>query len=192
MEETMNKSKHVFSKSMTVLLFTALLIAGSSSLAFAEEEAKGGKFGNMFLSTWESATKYSLEMAKTMPEDLYTFKPTPEIMSFAEQNVHTAGVIMFFASKIKGTEPPKDRPKAEGMSKQDIFTLLKKAFAAGKDAIVNLSDEEAHKKVHLWGDVNLKKALVVFLMRDHTTHHRGQMIIYLRLKGKKPPQYSGF
>jgi uncharacterized damage-inducible protein DinB len=32
-----------------------------------------------------------------------------------------------------------------------------------------------------------------FVGADHITHHRGQIVVYLRLNGIKPPQYrSGF
>jgi uncharacterized damage-inducible protein DinB len=30
------------------------------------------------------------------------------------------------------------------------------------------------------------------LMHDHHTHHRGQIIVYLRLNGLKPPKYVGW
>lgn len=182
------KSKHMTLSVMVVLMVTVLFNNG----LFAGEEAKGGNFAKMFLPTWENAGKYSLEVAKLMPEEHYKFKPTPEVMTFAEQTVHTAGVIIFFSSKIKGVEPPKERPKASEMSKADIVKLMEKAFAMGKKAIANLGNEEAHKKIHVFGDINLMKVQVVLLMRDHTTHHRGQMIPYLRLKGLKPPRYSGF
>ena len=37
-----------------------------------------------------------------------------------------------------------------------------------------------------------KWKLILFGM-DHVTHHRGQMVVYLRLNGIKPPQYrSGY
>jgi uncharacterized damage-inducible protein DinB len=31
---------------------------------------------------------------------------------------------------------------------------------------------------------------VLMLAWDHTTHHRGQLIVYLRLKGIKPTDYK--
>ncbi|NJL74904.1 MAG: hypothetical protein HC892_07620 [Saprospiraceae bacterium] len=30
------------------------------------------------------------------------------------------------------------------------------------------------------------------LMNDHLTHHRAQMIVYLRLKDVQPPKYVGW
>jgi uncharacterized damage-inducible protein DinB len=33
---------------------------------------------------------------------------------------------------------------------------------------------------------------ILILMHDHQTHHLGQLIVYLRLKGIKPPDYIGW
>jgi len=30
------------------------------------------------------------------------------------------------------------------------------------------------------------------LLNDHQTHHRGQLVVYLRLNGIKPPAYIGW
>jgi uncharacterized damage-inducible protein DinB len=127
-----------------------------------------------------------------MPEEHYNFKPTPEIMSFGEQVVHTAGASFWFGSKIAGEPNPAKEFKAEGKSKAEIIEHLKKSFDYIEKAITNLSDEEAAKVIPLFGELKLAKAQTLLTIRDHTTHHRGQMVIYLRLKGIKPPQYVGW
>lgn len=33
---------------------------------------------------------------------------------------------------------------------------------------------------------------ILLLLHDHQTHHIGQVIVYLRLKGIKPPAYVGW
>nr|WP_262481137.1 DinB family protein [Algibacter pectinivorans] len=33
------------------------------------------------------------------------------------------------------------------------------------------------------------KRQILLLLADHITHHRGQMLVYMRLKGIKPPRY---
>ena len=38
----------------------------------------------------------------------------------------------------------------------------------------------------------MSKRQILVLMNDHLTHHRGQMIVYVRLKGVKPPAYKGW
>jgi uncharacterized damage-inducible protein DinB len=180
---TRPKVLHLFVMLIAIL---AIIMAGSSALY------AGGKFAKEFLPTWQRARDYSIKFAEAMPEEHYNFKPTPEIMSFAEQVVHTAGASFWFASKITaGPNPAKDF-KAEGKSKTEIIEHLKKSFDYVEKAITNLSDEEAVKVIPLFGELKLTKAQTLLTIRDHTTHHRGSMVIYLRLKGIKPPQYVGW
>jgi uncharacterized damage-inducible protein DinB len=36
------------------------------------------------------------------------------------------------------------------------------------------------------------KLQILNIIQDHVTHHRGQLIVYLNLKGIKPPEYVGW
>jgi len=163
-----------------------LMLAGSAGLMAIEAT---GDFGRDFLKTLQDAKAYSIEMAELMPEEHYNFKPTPEIMSFGEQVAHTASSTYWFLSKMTGKENPGKGFKAEGKSKAEIVKYLKDSFDYAEKVLAGLTDAEASEKVHLWGDVNLKKSQVFLMARDHITHHRGAMVIYLRLKGIKPAEY---
>jgi uncharacterized damage-inducible protein DinB len=151
-----------------------------------------GSFVKEFIPTWQRAKEYSIKFAEAMPEEHYNFKPTPEIMSFGEQVVHTAGASFWFASKIIGEPSPAKEFKAEGKSKAQIIEHLKKSFDYVEKALNGLKDSEVESVIPLFGDLKLSKAQTFMTIRDHTTHHRGQMVIYLRLKGIKPPQYVGW
>jgi len=37
--------------------------------------------------------------------------------------------------------------------------------------------------------LNRTKRQILLLLADHITHHRGQMLVYMRLNGLKPPRY---
>jgi uncharacterized damage-inducible protein DinB len=175
--------------SRVMIMATVILMCGSVGI-FASEAAPG-TFAKEFLPVLKNAKAYSVEMAELMPEEHYSFKPTPEIMSFGEQVAHTAGVTYWMISKLKGSANPGRGFKAKGKSKAEIIKFLKESYDYMHKALSGLSDEEASKKIHLWGDVNVTKAQTFLLNRDHITHHRGSMVIYLRLKGIKPAEYRG-
>ncbi|UCH94924.1 MAG: DinB family protein [Candidatus Aminicenantes bacterium] len=180
----------LYSSVMMIILVTIMLV-GSFEL-YAGTPGKGGAFGKEVIPLWQRAKDYSVKFAEAMPEEHYKFKPTPEIMSFGEQVVHTGGASFWFASKITGEPNPGKDFKAEGKSKAEIIEYLKKSFDYVEKTLTHLSDEEAAKKIHLFGQLHLTKAQTFMTIRDHTTHHRGQMVIYLRLKGIKPPEYVGW
>ena len=162
----------------TLFFFLICLPLAAGEDGFAADFGKG----------WAGAESYLMEMTESMPADAYGFKPTPEIWTFGKQAAHIADVIFTIASKVKGEENPGKGFEAEGKNKAEIIAYLTKAFAYSKGVLAGLDDKAAQEKVKIWG-MDAMKASWFRMMRDHTTHHRGQMVIYLRLKGIKPPEY---
>ena len=138
----MSRSKGFYLNVMLIAVL-AIMVAGSVELY------AGGTFAKEFLPTWQRAEDYSVKFAEAMPEEHYNFKPTPEIMSFGEQVVHTAGASFWFGSKLTGEPNPAKEFKSEGKSKAEIIEHLKKSFDYVEKAITNLSDEEAAKVINV-------------------------------------------
>ncbi len=59
-----------------------------------------------------------------------------------------------------------------------------------RDSVKDVTDEQMGEIVETFAGPLTKEAVCWFL-RDHMTHTRGQMVIYLRLNGIEPPQYGG-
>ncbi len=186
-----NLNRRIRFKSILFVLTIVMTFSGIQLFA-AEPAPATGSFAKSFLPTWERAKDYSLEVAKLMPEEHYGYKPTPEISTFAGHLMHTVSSVSFFTGKLTGTAPQIKDNKEEGKTKAQVIELLTKAFDNAHKALEGLTDAEAAKKIHVFGELHLTKSQVVLLMRDHTTHHRGGLVIYLRLKGIKPPQFRGF
>src|SRR5262245_32522220 len=78
------------------MLFAALVCAVIAVAAFAQADAKkaaGDKRSpivNETASNWKRAKKWTLDYIDAMPEGAMSFKPTPEVRSFAEQMLHLA------------------------------------------------------------------------------------------------------
>ena len=141
-------------------------------------------------NVWIKAKEYTLEFAQAMPDDRYGFKPTPEVFSFAEQLVHIAGSNYWFFSALKGEKPPlsEEALKAQGKSKDDVVKLLKESFALGDAYVEALTESTALEELEV-GKNKIAKWKVLLFAVDHLTHHRGQLVVYLRLNGTKPPEY---
>lgn len=143
-----------------------------------------------FSGLWERSKAYSTEMAEAMPENRYGFRPTDDTRTFAEQLLHVAGANTFFASQVGTTPPPSQDLEAAGKSKAQIIQLLSESFDYAATVLESLDLEQSEERIQVVGQ-SLTKWEVLLLMRDHVTHHRGQMIVYLRLNGIEPPQYVG-
>ncbi len=146
------------------------------------------------IKVWEQTKAYTMEFAEAMPEEKFGFKPTEEVFSYAEQLLHLAGGNYWFFATMKGEKSPQpeDAFKAEGKTKIDVVKVVGDSFAFGDEVVSGLTEDAMQKEV-AWGKNTLALWKILLFCVDHITHHRGQMVVYLRLNGITPPQYrSGF
>ncbi len=167
------------------------LAMGSSDRLFASESYS---MVPVLKNVWNQAKAYTMEFAETMPDEKYGFKPTEEVYSFAGQLLHLAGANFWFFASIKGEKSP--HPEAaldpEGKSKDEVVALVEESFKYGDAVVEELTDEMANKEMTMGKNKLILWKVLLFCV-DHITHHRGQMVVYLRLNGIKPPEYrSGF
>jgi len=178
--------------------FVGTVAAGAGTLTLASASrlfASGSvSMAPTLKSVWIKAKEYTMEFAQAMSDDQYGFKPTKEVFSFADQLLHIAGSNYWFFSALKGEKPPvpEEELKSEGKSKDDVLKILKESFALGDGYVDGLTDEVANEELAVGKNKIIKWKLVLFAV-DHLSHHRGQMVVYLRLNGIKPPEYrSGY
>src|SRR4249920_3173162 len=96
---------------------------------------------------WKDATEYTLEFAKTMPEEDYAFKPVPEEMSFGEQLKHIAGNMVWLSSSyLNGAKTTLD-PMNAGNSKKEIIAVLEKSFAYAAETVDHLNEKMLNQQV---------------------------------------------
>lgn len=150
------------------------------------------------LSKWKGMKSYTIEVAEAMPEEKYSFKPVADENSFGFQLVHMAGNMYYLSAKfIRGVEPPVDlkamydKVNNNQLSKKEIITYLVQAFDYAETTIAQMTDKNLEEELDYWGGHSTKRK-IVFLLNDHQTHHRGQLVVYLRLNDIKPPAYRGW
>lgn len=141
-------------------------------------------------SEWERAKRGALDFIDSMPDDKLTFRPVPEILSFAGQFLHVAEYNYVFGAAVFGTANPNTVAKAEEQPELWAKPALHDFAAASYDFLIGgipaltpeaLEEEVAFFKWNLTRRIALGKAL------EHHAHHRGQTAIYFRLQGMKPP-----
>jgi uncharacterized damage-inducible protein DinB len=137
---------------------------------------------------------YTVEMANAMPEDKYQFKPVPldEIRSFGQQMVHIAdGASAIFQHFVEGkVVPPGPQPAQEKFAnKADVIAKLDTAYGYVEAAVAKMSDADLDRSVVFFGKKPAPVRQVLRTILDHSTHHRGQTIVYIRLNGLKPATY---
>jgi uncharacterized damage-inducible protein DinB len=127
-------------------------------------------------ATLENSKGYTLAVAGLMPEKDYNFKPVESVWNFGELLHHIAyGIHWWEDNCIKGKKVEWNQPPAK-TTKKEIIAYLDKAYAS---LIETISKEKLTDDAVQGFHATL----------DHITHHRGQVVLYLRCKGITPPDY---
>ncbi len=144
---------------------------------------------------WTRARDYTKEYLDAMPADGYSFRPTPEIRSFALQMIHLAEDNFIAAARFTGQINPYQGKKMEEMPELQNKESVTKAVMQSYDLMIAglkaLTDAKLDERMPYAG-LNRPRSAVLAGYFEHQTHHRGQTTIYLRLKGVQPPNEKLF
>ena len=124
--------------------------------------------------------------AQKMPEENYSFKPTPEVRSFGQLVGHVADASYMFCSQTLGEANPNKGIEKTKTSKADLLAALKDAVAYCNKAFDSMTDAKGSQMVKLF-NFDMAKLTVFSLNTAHTDEHYGNMVTYLRMKGVVPP-----
>jgi uncharacterized damage-inducible protein DinB len=126
-----------------------------------------------------------LRSAEKMPEENYSFKPTPEVRSFGQLVGHVADAQYEFCGPAKG-ESKQTNVEKTATSKAELIAGLKQAFAYCDPLYDSLTDSSAVQKTKFFGRDMTKLGVLTF-NSFHAEEHYGNMVTYLRMKGLVPP-----
>ncbi len=164
-----------------------------AAMCFAKPTLAQDEFLSAFHQKWENSRSYLLKIAKKMPAKSYSFKPTDRQMTFRRQLLHTRENMLKLSYRYipehQSFQDTVDSP--QGIPKPQVIHLLKEAFNAVNNTVKRLQKKDLTTKVDFFEGTKTKLQ-ILNLIQDHVTHHRGQLIVYLNLKGYKPPDYVGW
>jgi uncharacterized damage-inducible protein DinB len=130
----------------------------------------------------KNSRDFTLKVADAMPDASYSYKLTPEQMSFAEQMVHLSQGLTYFLSAFKGEKP--NPPKPASTNKSDVVSFIRTSFDNAISTVSALTPGQLVKDYR-----GMSGAQLLIAMLEHNAHHRASAEMYLRAKGIKPPDY---
>jgi uncharacterized damage-inducible protein DinB len=156
-----------------------LMFAGAAIAAAPSRNATD------FAARWTKTRPMMLGVAEAMPAAQYAFRPDPPSMTFGEQILHIVQTNNAFCAGLKDQRAAHVEATAD---KAALIKLLGESFDACAATIGPLSDSEL-EAVHNSPDGRMPGREVLLALYAHMAHHRGQMEVYLRIKGIAPPGY---
>jgi uncharacterized damage-inducible protein DinB len=171
-------------------LFAALAIASVSSYAQEKQAAPATSSANPITQSEKGLYLFLVNnvvrAAEKMPEENYSFKPTPDVRSFGQLAGHVADANYMFCALASGEANPMKNVEKTKTSKADLVAVLKEAVSYCSKTFDGMTDAKCSETVKFMS-FNLAKLTMLSLNTAHTDEHYGNMVTYLRLKGIVPP-----
>jgi hypothetical protein len=164
--------------------------------ALAQSTVPSSTIKDALVKHWKTSSDFTIAVAKLMPADSYGFKPVPDELTFGQVLIQVGRANLGACAVASGTKRP-DVPPAlveqesgkQAPDKDAIVQFLSSSFDFCNQAVANITPEKLDAVV---GPPSRKMTGFEWLWAyfTHTAHHRGQLEVYLRLKGIKPPDYE--
>ncbi len=124
--------------------------------------------------------------AEKMPEENYSYKPTPDVRSFGQLVGHLADSQYFFCALATGETKPASAVEKGKTSKADLVAALKEAVAYCSKSYAGMTDSKGGEMVKLM-NYDFARLTVLSGNTAHDYEHYGNMSTYMRIKGIVPP-----
>jgi DinB superfamily len=130
--------------------------------------------------------KNTLAAIDAMPADKFSYKPTPDQVSFAHLVIHIAESNNGLCSKIADVPAPKVDELKETDPKDKLLAAARTSFDFCTASLANVDDSKLGDNVD-FGRVQGPRAMGVFFLAGGLADHYGAAAMYLRLNGILPP-----
>ncbi len=173
-----------------------LVLAICAGTTMRAEQTAGAATANPLSAgstkTYGIIKNYVTKAAAKMPEENYSFKPTPEVRSFGQLVGHIADANYGFCSAVAGEKPPAggfdgaNSIEKSKSAKADLEKALAASFEYCDKVHASMTDAAGAQMVKLFGN-DLPKLSVLEFNTHHEFEHYGNMVTYMRLKNIVPP-----
>jgi hypothetical protein len=138
-------------------------------------------------SNLERNSKSIVAAVDEMPADKFSYRPTPEQITFGHLVMHMATSNFRLCSAISGTEAPKMDELKEADPKEKLAGALKSSFDFCTQALAKTDDSKLGEVVLTRGNFSLTRAAAMIALTNDFADHYSGAAMYLRLNGLLPP-----
>ena len=131
-------------------------------------------------------TGFVLRSAEKVPEDLYSFRATPEVRSMAQLFGHVADALFSMCSTAAGSKPPRTGIEKSVTGKAELIAALKEGVSYCNTVFDGMTDEKGVETVPFYFGPTPRLSVLYFAV-THTYEHYGNLVTYMRLKNIVPP-----
>ena len=150
-----------------------------------------------FIAELEQEAGATRRVLERIPEDKLAWRPHPRSFSLGQLALHVAtipGNVSQLAMQSMTAVP--EFVQAEAESRAEVLDAHEASVEAGKAALASWTDPDLMEQwtLSVNGDVKMampRVGLLRAIMFNHLYHHRGQLLVYLRLLEVPVPAVYG-
>jgi uncharacterized damage-inducible protein DinB len=155
------------------------------------------EISQMLLAELEQEAQTTRRVLQRVPEGKLTWRPHPRSFSLGQLALHVATIPRLGELLLKPDvmEPP-EFIQAEAKTTAEILATLEESLASARRFLSELTPERAEAMWRLVSGGNElmsapRIAMIRTLMLNHWYHHRGSLVVYLRLIDVPLPSVYG-
>jgi len=134
---------------------------------------------------WNQIKGNIAKSAEKMPEEQYSFRPSPDVRSYGQLIGHIADANYMICGASKGEQKMMGIEKSK-TSKAELIAALAESAAYCDAAFDSLTDATAAGTVKMFGRDRPRIAALQTNV-SHVYEHYGNLVTYMRMKGLVPP-----
>ena len=139
----------------------------------------------------DQAKGYILKTAEIVPEDLYSYKATPEVRSIAQLIGHIADATNSICGNAGGGKATPLGAEKSMTTKAQLTKALADAFAVCDKVIAGMTDAQAMETTKFFIGGQSTRGMIVAFNTAHNFEHYGNLVTYMRLNKIVPPSTAG-
>jgi hypothetical protein len=122
-----------------------------------------------------------------MPADKFSYKPTPDQITFGHLVVHITESNYGLCSKAAAIDAPKLEESKDTDPKDKLLAAAKASFDFCTEALAKMDDSKLGDSVEFFGGHQFPRAMAPLGLASGWSDHYGAAAMYLRLNGILPP-----
>jgi len=132
----------------------------------------------------ERALGATLEIVRAFPEDKLDFWPAPNMMTVGEQIEHLAHNLEYVVEPVAVLL----NQTAGAPAPSEPIPRLERAVRRVNEVMAAVPERDWLRETDFPGDFSMSILRAALVMLEHDAHHRGQLIVALRMLEIDPPK----
>jgi uncharacterized damage-inducible protein DinB len=163
-----------------VLFVVGMLVPSRASAQGTNPLSAGAK------AQFTGISSFVTRSADKIPDNLFSFRATPEVRTIAQLFGHIADAYFGMCSAADGGKPPQQGLEQSATSKVALVKALAEGVAYCQSVMDRMTDQKGAESVPFYFGPTPRLSILYFVT-THTYEHYGNLVTYMRLNKIVPP-----